>query len=288
MLFRDFIPFYMDMVGARSYTQIERKVKVYLVPLLGEKDISKIDYNDLYKVMRRHRTKGPLTNLLKSILSGIFHHAERLGYRPQGSNPAKFIPNAPVRKRRRYMTDDEALRIAGALQVWEKQDLRAVAGIYLLLYTGARPNEIISAKWTDIQGDVLHLAVHKTDRYGDDRRVFLPPQAMAILNELPRDDEHILRRLTVHKMSNMWRSVCKSARVENLRLYDLRHTFASAALSAGYSLAQIGELLGHKSPVTTMRYAHLEDRDAKKVAADTACALGRKMNPLGASVSEAK
>lgn len=281
MLFRDFVPHYLETIGPRSVDEFERIINRDLIPELKGRAIDTINYEDCYRIHKKKKKIPIMANRIITILSGIISHAERLQFRPGGQNPCPLVRRYPENKRRRYMTPDEAVRISAALKRYEKVHLRAVAFLYLMIYTGARPSELTRAEWTDLDGEVLRLKTHKTDKTGEIRRVFLAPPAMAILNELPHDDKYILRRMTTKSVQYIWRKLCKEAGVVNLHLYDLRHTFASAALSAGYSLAQIGELLGHKSPTTTMRYAHMVDEDAREAAGNTAAALVTMMGRAG-------
>lgn len=285
-LLSDFAPEYLKTIGPRSHTEFERIIERYIIPHFKTRKeltgvlptVDSITAEDAYWLHQGLKKTPVMANRVLAVLSGIIKHAERLSVRPAGINPCSMVKKFPETKRRRYLTPDEARRLSAALKEYERHHLRAVLFIYLLIYTGARPSELDRAKWEDLDGTVLRLKIHKTDKTGEERRVFLPPEAMAIVNELPQDDKYILRRVNVRYV---WHCVRQKADILDLRLYDLRHTFASAALSAGYTLAQIGELLGHKSPTTTMRYAHLSDDDAKTAAKDTAERLHAAMNQTG-------
>ena len=99
------------------------------------------------------------------------------------------------------------------------------------------------------------------------RSKVLPPQALEVLARLPRTSDTITG---IQSPKKLWERVRRDAGCPDLRMHDLRHSFASAALAAGLSLSQIGELLGHKSTQTTKRYAHLVEEVA--TAAATAAA----------------
>src|SRR6185312_8944359 len=123
--------------------------------------------------------------------------------------------------------------------------------------------EIWEARWDWLDGNVLRLPDSKTGA----KPVYLPPEAMDVIDALPRTSGTITGIGPPYKL---WYKVRKAAGCPDLRLHDLRHSFASAGLAQGLSLAQIGELLGHASTQTTMRYAHLVEDAAHAAAAKTA------------------
>ena len=109
------------------------------------------------------------------------------------------------------------------------------------------------------------------------RPVYLPPQVMSLLAQLPTPNGTLTG---LKSPKHLWDCIREEAGCPDLRLYDLRHTFASAALRAGYSLEQIGELLGHKNTQTTKRYTHLQDEAAQEAVASTALMLEGMMAPV--------
>lgn len=139
----------------------------------------------------------------------------------------------------------------------------------LLLLTGARRGEIAAARWCDLHGAKLVLNTHKTDHTGEDRIIHLPKLAMDILAGIPNTGTKE-RILGIQSPRKLWNSVREKAGCPDLRLHDLRHWFASIAISSGYNLSQIGELLGHRDADTTKRSAHLTDDAAALVAENVA------------------
>jgi len=146
-----------------------------------------------------------------------------------------------------------------------------VAFIYLLILSGARKGEIAAARPEWLDGDVLRLPDSKTG----EKPVYLPPAAMAVIARLPRTRSGTLTGILDPK--KFWEGIRTRAGCPDLRMHDLRHTFASAAISAGLTLAQIGELLGHSSTQTTQRYAHLIEEAAHTAAAQTADVMVARM-----------
>lgn len=183
------------------------------------------------------------------------------------SNPVAGIEWNKENKRRRYMNEAEAAAIAAELTKRESTHPHQVLFIYLLIYTGARKSEIAKAKWSQIIGSTIRLTEHKTDGHGHERIIHLPAQAVEILNGLPKNGERILPGVDIDKF---WQAVRTAAKCPDLRIHDLRHSFASVAIGAGLTLAQIGELLGHRSANTTQRYAHLMESAGTSLATVTA------------------
>ena len=136
----------------------------------------------------------------------------------------------------------------------------------LLIYTGCRKGELISAKWSDLKGNQIILKNHKTDDKDGPRVIRLNDQAMQIINSLERKGSKLI---DTNYPDKFWQKVRVEAGVPDLRIHDLRHSFATFALrSKKVTLVEIANLLGHKSPKTTMRYAHVMDDTAKQTAKD--------------------
>jgi integrase len=157
-----------------------------------------------------------------------------------------------------------------------KLDPHAVAAIRLLILTGARLREILHAKWefVDAQRGIMFLPDSKTGR----KPIYLSAAALAILKEMPRvsGNPYIIPGETRRKgkapapradLKRPWAAIAKAAGLENVRLHDLRHSFASMGAGASLGLPIIGKLLGHTQPATTARYSHL-DADPMRRAAD--------------------
>lgn len=235
-----------------------------------------VTFDDVNAVHQKLAKTPYQANRTLALISVLLNFCETWGYRPIGSNPCKRVKRFKEQKRRRYMTAEEATRISMQLHAKRKSDPASVAFIYLLILTGARCGEIASAKWSQLIDNKLVLQEHKTDSQGHDRVIHLPAVAMEIIDQLPRTNSTITGILTPKKL---WHTIRKNAGCTDLRLHDLRHSFASVAVSAGYTLAQIGELLGHSSPQTTARYAHLMEEAAASAAQDVADQISIRMKP---------
>jgi integrase len=217
-------------------------------------------------------------NSTLAMLSKLFGWAEKHGLRPDGSNPCRHVDKYREGRRERFLSQAELASLGDALREAE-QDKRCsqwvIAAIRLLIFTGARRNEILTLRWEHVSGEhgCLMLPDSKTGR----KAVHLSPPALDVLHTIPRleGNPYVIcgekpgRHLV--NLEKPWRRIRKAAKLDDVRLHDLRHSFASVAASGGQSLVVIGKMLGHSQPATTARYAHLAD-DPVKAASD---AVGR-------------
>lgn len=264
-------------VRKKSYREDVRLLERIVYPALGERRVGAVAYEDIAALHSGMSGTPFQANRVLALLSKMFNLAERWKLRPDYSNPCRHVSRYTERKRRRYLSPAEAQAIAVALRKYEAKRPRAVAFIYLLLFTGARPSEIANARpeWIErhASGAVLHLPDSKTG----ERAVFLPLQAVAIIDTLGENKKGTL--LGIQSPRKLWDEIRTAAGCPDLRIYDLRHHWASIALKAGYSLSQIGALMGHSNPSTTMRYAHLVQDKAHEISGATARLLEASMQP---------
>ena len=235
------------------------------------------------------RTTPGAANKALNLLCRILNHAIVCGHLQ--TNPARGVKWNPRPKLTRFLSREEVRRLHRVLDrhaVARPSRARQADVIRLLLLTGCRKGEILTLRWQDVDGDTINLIDAKTGP----RRVFLNAPARAILERLPRSgDAYVFpassnpgRPLSHHLP--LWRSVRVEAGIEDVRLHDLRHTFASHAVLQGIPLPVVSRLLGHKRPSMTLRYAHVSDREteaaAERIGAAIAHALdGRSVNSCG-------
>ena len=139
--------------------------------------------------------------------------------------------------------------------------VHAVAAIRLLMLTGCRRNEILTLRWekVDLEASELRLSDSKTGP----RAISLSPEAVRVLAKVPRVPNNPwvipgqIKGSYMRNVNDPWKIIRKRAGLEDVRLHDLRHSYASRALALGESLPMIGKLLGHTQVETTARYAHL-------------------------------
>lgn len=247
------------------------------------------------KIKDWHEARGaahPIqANRALSVLKKMFSWAEEEELRPLHTSPAAKVPEFTERKRRRYATAEEIAKVETILQKEAATRPRQVAFLYLLMYSGARPSVITRAKWTQLEEiefegarwGILVLPGKGSADSGEDDPVLLPPQAMAVLDRLPRDTT-TLTGMKMHPKA-YWERIRKEAGCPDLWVRDWRRTFASIGLSNGIPVDQIGECLGHHDRQTTLTYSKLfpvsRIRATARIAAhlDTARAAGKKEDP---------
>jgi integrase len=246
----------------RTVEEDTRMLRLHILPALGQltlKDLTKADIVRFHTTRKAHPTNA---NRCLALLSHMLSVAEQWGERPEGSNPCHQIDRYPERKRERFLNADELRRLGQALEAADGQvHPSALAAIRLLVLTGARLTEILDLRWEWIDFDrgIARLPDSKSGA----KNLYLPGSALHLLRSLPRiqGNPHVLpgdrpgaRLIGIQKM---WQRLRREAGLENVRLHDLRHSFASMGAGAGLGLPIIGALLGHSQAATTQRYAHL-------------------------------
>ncbi|MDE0344639.1 MAG: site-specific integrase, partial [Boseongicola sp.] len=211
------------------------------------------------------------------ILSVIMRQAEVYGYRREGSNPCIGIRRYRRRGRERFLSMQEIGRLKVVLDRCEEDRSGEVAFIRLLLLTGCRRDEIRTLRWPDYREGHLFLRDAKTGP----RTVWLSLPARKILGRLPRKRQWVFPSprtsgpISSTALDDFWRLVREEAGIADVRLHDLRHTYASIAIMQGESITTTGRLLGHSNPETTLKYAHLSDDSVRQAANDLGAVLGR-------------
>jgi integrase len=247
----------------------------WVLPALGTRKVASIRPSDV-EALHGKITRGrkPIqANRVLALLSKMFALAIKWEYR--SDNPCKgAVDRNPENKRKRYLSTSEIARLSLALG--ESKDWQAANAIRLLLLTGARRGEVEGAKWSEFDLDGASWSKPaSTTKQKSDHLVPLSAPAMVLLNDIGpgQPDEYLFGVRAGHvDLRNGWVAVRKAAGLEDVRLHDLRHTFASILVSAGSTLPLIGALLGHSNPATTNRYAHLM-LDPQRAAAERVGAI---------------
>ncbi|MCV6823165.1 MULTISPECIES: site-specific integrase [Halocynthiibacter] len=260
---------------ARDYRSIIRR---FIRPKLGLIAINEVTRADVVAFHHGLRETPYQANRAASMLSKLFNMAEDWGLRDAGSNPARRIKKFREEEKKRYLSADEQRRLGEVLaKALEdgSETIYAVSAILLLIYTGCRHSEILTLKWENVTTHHLELPDSKTGR----RRIPLPREAYDILADLPRMEGNpyvILGESETSHLINLqkpWRRIRKLAGIEDVRIHDLRHTYASVAMQDGIDPFTLKEILGHKNLTTTLRYAHLADEDVQRAAGSVASRL---------------
>ena len=216
-----------------------------------------------------------MANMMVETLSHMYALARGWDIAPESCDPCRSIPMNPKRRRERFLTDAEFTRFGQVLDDVSRKESRistgAVATIRLLMLTGCRRNEILTLRWRDVDLDAaeIHLADAKTGP----RTVHLSPAAARVLAALPRKPGNpwvipgLKQGTHMTDIDGAWTTIRARAGLHDVRIHDIRHSFASRALALGEGLPIIGRLLGHRRVETTARYAHLA-RDSIKESAE--------------------
>jgi integrase len=198
-------------------------------------------------------------NRVLALVRKMFNLAEVWGLHP-GPNPCRGIPAFPERKRDRFVTPEELPRLWQALQREANPHIRGT--IFISLLTGARRGEVLTMKWEDLdmaQG-VWRIPQTKADR---PHHIPLPRPVLEELRKLPRltGNPYVFagqrQGAPLVNIDKAWRRIRRDARLEDVRIHDLRRTLGSWLASSGASLTLIGKALNHSQPSTTAIYARL-------------------------------
>jgi len=273
----------------KNIKQNEGQINRHINPLIGSVKINELTRKQVEKMRddiasgktavdvktglrgRARVTGGPGT-ARKAVrtLSTIFNY----GIREElvAVNPAAGIRLASGKSIERYLSKEEQSRLDDVLSEMEKETKyeKGCAMIRLLMLTGCRKNEIESLKWSevDFERGFVRFSKSKTGA----KVIPFSKAALRIIKEQPllNSTPYVFPSLKINDyykgIPKIWYEVRKRAEIEDCRLHDLRHNFASVAASNGASLPMIGALLGHTQAQTTARYAHLTNHSLMELA----------------------
>ena len=269
--------FMRDHVGTRCKPDTARTYRSllenHIEPALGGMALEEVGRAEVAALHHGLRATPSVANAVLGLLSKMFKMAEAWDLLPAGSNPCRAERRFRTRKRERFLTQEEFRRLGRALRDLEAEGKAwpaAIAAIRLLALTGCRRSEILDLRWDDVDRTVGELRLR--DAKAGPRMVPLTAPARKVLEEVPRSPDNpwvIPSRYGKNRLRSLsyyWGAVRERAGLDDVRIHDLRHSYASRALALGESLSAIGRLLGHRHVVSTARYAHLM-RDAEKAAA---------------------
>ena len=269
----------------RTQAKLRGVLRRHILPTLGRLPVEAVERRQVVELHRGLSDRPVAANRAVKTLAHMYRLGEGWGLVPAGCNPCRSIDKHPERGRERFLTDAEFARLGRVLD--EAVDAGtaspvAAAAIRLLMLTGCRKGEVLALRWADVDLDAGELRLPNAK--SGPRAVQLPPPAVRLLGALPRlaGSSWVFPgrtpggRCSESALDNAWRAVREAAKLEDVRIHDLRHSFASRALALGETLPVIGKLLGHNDIETTARYAHLAqdsvheaaERIAGSIAAD--------------------
>lgn len=269
----------------RTRTEYQRLLDKVIVPRLGKRQLHKITRADVAQFHAELASVPGRANFVLSVLSKLFSWAQDTGVDEREVNPCLRVSKYRLSKRERYLTRKEYALIAATVTALEgegKITASSAFAIRLLMLTGARLNEILTLQWSFFRADMKCLFL--PDSKTGEKIIRLSDEALAVLKTIPKVEEnpyvitghvHGTHLTNLHKA---WYLVCETAKLDGVRIHDLRHSFASMAADAGASLPMIGGLLGHADPQTTARYVHLVDTRLHELNGTVGAAIGAAMN----------
>ena len=271
MVFGDLFALYMDLYSKkhkRSWKYDEREVNKFLGHWFKRK-ISEIKNQEIRALHEKIRENNGLyqANRLLERIRAIYNKAIEWGYK--GENPANNIKKFKETSRDRFIQPDELPKIFRALENEENEVTRDY--IYISLYTGARKANVLEMRWDEINFTTKEWRIPKT-KNGDAVSLPLIKEAIEILKNRKKENakmelgalqaEHVFPSIAsksghLADPKKAWHRILKEAKIEDLRLHDIRRTLGSYQAITGASLPIIGKSLGHKSSQATQIYSRM-------------------------------
>ncbi|MGO4853347.1 tyrosine-type recombinase/integrase [Phaeovulum sp. W22_SRMD_FR3] len=258
--------------------EYRRAIDLFITPAMGSFKVVDVERKDIADLHHKFRHLPYQANRTLGVLSKMFNLSEVWGLRPDGSNPCRHVPKYREQKRERFLSQHELHRLGTTLAEVERDGSETpfiVAAFRLLILTGCRLGEIQTLQWAFLTEAGMELPDTKTGA----RRIPLPHAARAVLDALPRsaDNPYVIEGKLPGRyatdLQEPWRRIRARAGLPDVRIHDLRHTYASNAVSSGMPIQMVGRLLGHTQLQTTMRYAHLADDPVRRAAEENAARL---------------
>lgn len=281
----DILDAHLEALKGRPSHRVARyDVSLHLKPAIGAKRVCDLKAEDVETLRDRliaqgkRRRAGAVITLLRAALR-----------RAKADDTAAKVSAPGHRKRKRVASLVELAAVLKACrELLEEGSIWpwAIYLVMLVLFTGARPAEVRTAKWTDVRGGKLIRAEHKTaHETGEDREIELPPVAIKLLQRMPRiaRNPHIIpgkaRGEPLLNYRPAWNAICKRAQVKGLWLYDGRRTFASIGLGLGFTLPQLARSLGHSDLAAVDSYTWLLPSDQTSLTGQVAAVVEKLSAP---------
>ena len=247
----------------------ERAIRKEILPAFGHLSVDAITPELVKDWFASMSARPGIANRSMPVLSTMMRQAELWGYRLHNTNPCKRTRRYRMAPKERFLTPDEIGRLNAVLTRDEFYRPQAVAIIRLLLLTGCRFGEIAGLQWDWIKGRRIHIP----DAKAGPRTVWLCSAARALIDDIPRyspDCPFVFpgrpADRPVQTIACDWYRIREEAGLSDVRLHDLRHSWASTAAMHGVDMVTVAKLLGHALVETTERYTHLSDASISDAA----------------------
>jgi integrase len=252
---------------ASTRREYEGLIAQWIKPELGTRRVADVTREDIDRLHRRITKRGTpyRANRVLAMLSKLFSLA--IEWRMTEVHPCKGIERNPEEPRDTYLDHDQLERLLAALE--DHPNKVAANAIRLLVLTGARSGEVFQARWQQFDPPDFTTWTKPSAHTKQKKvhRVPLSPEAGELLKQMFAATSSVFVFPGLRTVRHDWAAICKAASLDGVRVHDLRHSYASFLASSGLSLPIIGALLGHTSPTTTARYAHLLDAPLREATA---------------------
>ena len=241
---------------------IERIYRQHLLPKWGSRKVQDISFSDCDSLHRQiSKTRPTRANRILSVMTRAFNLAIKWGWIER--NPTLGIEKNKEHKRQHYLTPKEIRRVLEALDAHSERT--SCEAIKMILLTGARKGEVLKSSWDQFNEDLTiwsKPAASTKQRKPHIVRVSKPVTELLSIRREQSNSSYVFQSRNgkpLQDVKKTWASITKAAGIEGTHIHDLRHTYASVAISNGVDLYTVGQLLGHTQTQTTARYAHLFD-----------------------------
>ena len=251
-----YIPFVQGY--KRSWKCDEGLLRKHIEPIWGKRYLDQVTKADVIALMAKHRTTHApgSCNRLLILLRYVFSCAIKWEVPGIKANPTAGIPLMKEdNMKERFLSTEEAQRLYEVLTRSDNHMLQYI--IPMLILTGARKREVLDARWEDFDFERRLWRIHTT-KLGKPRFVPMSDGVVKLLESVPRFDcEWAFPNPKTLKpfvsIYNSWDSARRKAGLQDVRVHDLRHSYASFLVNAGRSLYEVQRLLGHTQIKTTQR-----------------------------------
>lgn len=266
----EYVPLHCKPSTQKEY---KRNVELFINPALGKKKVLEIILRDISELHMGYAHIPYQANRTLGVLSKMFNLAEVWEIRPDHSNPCLHVKKYKEKKRERFLSLEEYKRLGEALRKAEasgSESKSSLHAIWLLMMTGCRLGEIQQLKWDYVDFELGEFKL--PDSKSGAKVVHVGSSIITRLQKIERieDNPYVIsgKKLGAYltDLQHPWRRIRALAKLDDVRLHDLRHSYASAGLMVGEGLPMIGRLLGHTQVQTTARYAHLASDPVKSAA----------------------
>lgn len=269
----------------RSVEEAKRLLRNVIAPKIGSLKTREISRADIQRFHAELKDTKPQANRTLAFLSKCFNLAERWGLRDDGTNPCRHVSRYQEHPRTRFLSHAEIQALWTTLHEPSVAASPFAAFIKLALLTGCRKSEILNLRWSEVDfaASVMRLPDSKTGP----KTCVLNDAALQVLKSIKRQSGQVFviagKRLDAPSVGvqKWWERTRIRAGLHDCRVHTLRHTHGAVGTEMGLSLNQVGNLLGHKDPHTTFRYAHHQIDTQRRNSNEIANAMLRAAGEAG-------